>query len=143
MKTALTFLVIVIAVLACGCTAASSSVPAAPVQAIPNLTGTWSGPMYGYDEGTGFTDYHNEPISMVVTGQQERIFAGHFSFLFNGTPYTIPFAGVIGRDGKTLTITEKDNGYTSGVMIAENEIELTYLHDKKPYSASIDTLKRV
>ena len=143
MKTALTLLVIILAVLACGCTAASPSAPAVSVQAIPNLTGTWAGTMYGYDESTGFTDYHNEPISMVVTGQQDRIFAGHFSFMFNGTAYTVPFAGVVGRNGKTFTLTEKDNGYTFGEMIAENEIELTYLHDKKPFSASIDSLKRV
>jgi len=148
MKTALTLIFLIAAVLACGCTAPSSPAPAVPAAtgtpaAIPNLTGTWAGPMTGYDESTGFTDYRNDTIAMVVTGQKDRVFNGYFRFFWNGSEQTLGFAGVIGRDGRTLSIVEKDSGYTSGEIISADEIELTYRDAATPYSVAIDSLKRV
>ena len=148
MRSVLCLLVIVLAVLACGCT---SSAPAptpviqttssAPV--IPDLTGTWSGPMKGYDEGVGFSDYSNATMQFIVTDQKDRIFAGRLLFTINGTQESIGVAGVIAPDGKSFVMAEKDNGYTIGRILSKDEIELTYLHDATPYSAAIDTLRRV
>jgi hypothetical protein len=153
MKIAYTLLVIILAVVACGCTtSAPAAAPSAtPVQtlagataaAIPDLTGTWTGPMKGYDEGTGFSDYPDLKVTMTVTEQHGRIFAGEFVFGVNGTETKSGFAGAIGRDGRTLSIAEKNGGYCTGEILAADEMELTYMDDSSPYSIAIDSFKRV
>ena len=60
----------------------------------------------------------------------------------NGTE-TIPLSGVIGRDGKTLTIPQKTGGYSFGEIVAPGEIEMIYVEDGNHYTSSIDTLKKV
>jgi hypothetical protein len=148
MRSILCILIVVLAVLASGCT---SSAPApgpavqtpAAVPVIPDLTGTWAGPMKGYDEGVGFSNYSNETMTFIVTDQKDRIFSGRLVFTYNGTQESVGVVGVISRDGRSFTMTEKDNGYTFGQILPNNEIELTYLHDTTPYSAAIDTLRRV
>jgi hypothetical protein len=147
MKTALT-LGIILAVLACGCMAAGPAPePAAPpvqtTAAIPNLTGTWTGPMQGYDERSGFTDYPSLTIAITVSEQHGRLFAGHIVFAENGTETQSGIAGAIGRDGRTLTIAEQDGGYCTGEVLASDEIELIYLQDGSPYSVAIDSFRRV
>ena len=150
MKIVFTILLVSLAVIACGCTtAAPSATPAAatPVAPMtpttPSLLGTWTGTMFGYDEGTGYTNYDNATMSMIVTEQQGRIFSGNFAYNFNGTPYTIPMAGVIGSDGRSLDIVEESNGYTYGEITGNSEIQLTYLDNNKPISAAIDILRKV
>ncbi len=151
MKIALTILIVIIlAVLACGCTAItppttqSATLPQVSHNtAIPNITGTWTGPMQGYEQNTGFSDYHNQTMTMIVTGQQGRIFSGHYVWASNGTVETEGFAGVIGADGRTLSTAEQDDGYSSGMMLPGNEIELTWHHGGAQYSVAIDTLTRV
>jgi hypothetical protein len=148
MKLALTIILVILAVLACGCTATAPSAtpaaatPAAPVPTTPNLLGTWIGTMLGYEERIGFTDYGKMPITMVVTEQQGRLFSGYLKFGVNSTQ-TLAMAGVIGRDGKTFAIVENVNGYTRGEFIGTDTIELTHVDDADPYSVAIDTLKRV
>jgi hypothetical protein len=148
-------LVIAIALVA-GCTTApQQQAPAAPQgtpvlapppgqpAAIPNLTGTWTGTMQAYEEGTGFTDYGGSSMSMVVTEQRGRLFAGHFIFAINATRQEVTMAGIIGRDGSTLSLVENANGYTFGVLTAPDTIELTHLDDKEAkFGVAIDTLKR-
>jgi hypothetical protein len=148
MRFVLCILIIVLGVLACGCTSSSTttapvpSIPTAPV--IPDLTGTWAGPMKGYDEGTGFTEYPNLTMVLVVTDQKDRIFAGQLVFTTkDGSRESIGTAGVISSDGRTFSMAEKDSGYTTGRILSKDELELTYLHEATPYSAAIDTLKRV
>jgi len=147
MRSVLCLLIIVLAVLACGCTS-SAPAPTPAVQTtssapvIPDLTGTWAGPMKGYDEGIGFSDYSNATMQFIVTGQEDRLFNGRLVFTINGIQESVSVAGVIARDGRSFSMAEKDNGYTTGRILSEDEIELTYLHDATPYSAAIDTLKR-
>jgi hypothetical protein len=99
--------------------------------------------MEGYDQNTGFSDYHNQTMTMFVTGQQGRIFSGHYVWTSNGTVVTEGFAGVIGADGRTLSTAEANEGYSSGIMRSENEIELTWHHAGADYSVAIDSLTRV
>jgi hypothetical protein len=141
MKTALILMGILLAVIACGCLAAAP-VPAAP-PAIPDLTGTWTGPMQGYDEGTGFSDYPFLAAAMIVEEQHGRIIAGRFVFSANGTETTTGFAGVIGRDGRTFSLAEQGGGYCTGEITGKDEIGITYLEDGSPYSAALDTFRRV
>ncbi len=145
MKTTFTIFLIILAVLACGCTTPAPASPSvAPVPAaIPGITGTWTGPMQGYDEGMGFTDYPFVKIVMNVSEQHGRRFSGQFLFDANGTVTSAGFAGVIGNDGKTLSLAEQNGGYCTGVIADKSTIELTYLKDGSPYSAAIDVLKRV
>jgi hypothetical protein len=149
-------LLLIIALLACRCLgshecparpvrtgAATIAAPVTPTGATPDLTGSWTGPMQGYDEGTGFSDYAGFKAVMNVSGQHGRIFAGRIVFTANGTETSTGFAGVIGRDGRTLSIAEKDGGYCTGEIVGPDEIDLTYLQDGSPYSVAIDTWKRV
>jgi hypothetical protein len=149
MKTVLALLVVIIAVLVCGCTAsAPSGTTASPsgitaASALPNLTGTWTGPMQGYVEKTGFTNYPYLTVVFAVTEQHGRLFSGYMTFTENGTQSMSGFAGVIGRDNRTFTLAEKDGGYSSGEMVGPDEMEITYLKDGTQYSAVVDSFKRV
>jgi hypothetical protein len=152
MKIVFTILLVILAVLACGCTSTSPSAPATPAAgttpaaaspATPSLIGMWNGTILGYDEGTGYTDYGNVPMSMIVTEQQGRLFSGNLTFNFNGTESTVPMAGVMGRDGRTFAIVENNNGYTTGEIIGGSEIQLTHLDDSQPISVALDSLKKV
>ncbi|OPX61936.1 MAG: hypothetical protein A4E34_01434 [Methanoregula sp. PtaU1.Bin006] len=98
--------------------------------------------MQGYDQGTGFSEYHNLIVKMNVTEQKGRIFAGKILFTLNGNESVSGFAGAIGRDGRTLFITEEYGGYCIGEIVGENEIELIYMEDGSPYSVAIDSFRR-
>jgi hypothetical protein len=145
MKTAFTILVLILAVLACGCTTATPAVSPVqtPVTTIPNLTGNWTGPMQGFDEREGFTDHPFLTAVMTVSEQHGRVFSGFITFRSNNTESIDEFAGVVGRDNRTLTIAEHGGGYCSGEVLSPNEIELIYMQDGSPYSISIDSFKRV
>jgi hypothetical protein len=145
MKPAFIILGLIFAVLACGCTTTAPAGPPVqtPVTTLPNLTGTWTGPMQGYDEREGFTDHPFLTIVMTVSEQHGRVFAGSMALKGNSTEKTIDFAGVVGRDNRTLTIVEKDGGYCTGEVLAPDEIELIYMQDSSPYSVSIDSFRRV
>ena len=148
MKIAATALLLIIAVIACGCTtpapaAAPSAQPADGASPItPDLKGTWNGPTVGYEPDAGFTNYGTTTMSMIVAEQQGRIFAGTFVFGSGNTTESIPFSGVIGRDGKTLTIPQRTGGYSFGEIISPGEIELIYVDDGTRYTSSIDMLKK-
>ena len=149
MKIAATALLLILAVIACGCTtpapaAAPYGTPAdgsSPV--VTDLKGTWVGPMTAYEPGTGFTNFGNRTMSMIISEQQGRIFAGMFVFGSGNNTESVPFSGVIGRDGKSLTIPQETEGYSFGEIISPGEIELVYVSDGAKFSASIDTLKKV
>jgi len=145
MKTAFTILLLILAVLASGCTTATPAVVPVqtPVTTLPNLTGNWTGPMQGYDEREGFTDHPNLTAVMTVSEQHGRVFSGFITFRSNNTESTDEFAGVIGRDNRTLTIAEHGGGYCTGEVLSPDEIELIYMQDGSPYSISIDSFKRV
>ncbi|OPX72296.1 MAG: hypothetical protein A4E40_00951 [Methanoregulaceae archaeon PtaU1.Bin059] len=72
-------ILVMLAMLVCGCTTTPPSEEKPPrTQKIPNLLGNWSGTMTGYTEGKGFIDYSGTQITMMVTGQKDRIFTGKF-----------------------------------------------------------------
>jgi hypothetical protein len=151
MKIEFTILMVILAVLACGCTAIAPPAPPGPVipettavTALPDLTGNWTGLMKGYDERTGFTDYPDMTMILTVTEQRDRLFIGYLVFTYTGGEgSSTDIAGVIGRDGRTLTIVEKDSGYSFGTILSHDEIELTYVTDTTPYSIAVDSFKRV
>lgn len=156
MKIALTTLIIIVAaaIVVTGCTTTttipaatqqttpvSPAVPQSPV--IPNITGTWTGTEKGYEQDTGFTDYHNLTMTMIISGQQGRIFSGHYEWASNGSaPTTEGFAGIIAPDGMTLSTAEESGGYSTGIL-SGNSLELTWHSAGPHYGVAIDTLKKV
>jgi hypothetical protein len=146
MKTIFTVILIVLAVLACGCTATAPQAAPAPAPAgepaIPNLVGTWTGTTLGYESGRGFTDYGNVPFTLVITEQQDRVFTGSTHLASGDNGKSRPVAGIIARDGRTLAIVEENNGYTTGEITGPDTIELTWRNDRAPVSAALDILKR-
>jgi hypothetical protein len=151
MKIAFPILMVVLVILACGCTATAPAVPASPVvpaapavNAITDLTGNWTGPMKGYDEGTGFTDYPTMTMMLTVTEQHDRLFSGQLVFNYtSGEKGSTDVAGLISRDGRTLTMVEDGGGYNTGLILSKDEIELTYVNDGTPYSIALDSFRRV
>ena len=143
MKRVFIILLLFLAALLCGCTAVSPQDQPAPAAGTPDMVGNWSGTMVGYEKGTGYTDYSGMMMFMDVTGQRDRIFWGTFSFrsAWDGDSPE-EFAGVIGRDGRTLTIVEQEGGYSSGMIVSEDEIELVYAESGGNLSVAIDTLRR-
>ena len=148
MKAILFTAILVIAVLATGCTAAQqpaaapqqTATPSAPA-AYPDLIGSWTGPMEGYDAGTGYSTYPGLGVVINVTEQHGRIFGGTIIVTADGEEKTYGFAGAIGRDGRSLHIAEEDATYT-GEIVGKDEIELVYKQPGKQYSVAIDSFKR-
>jgi len=134
-----------------GCTstapshAATPTTPTTPaVPVTPNLIGTWTGTMQGYDEITGYSDWGNMTISMVVKDQQGQFFSGNLVIRINSTSVkTTPVVGIFENEGKTFFMVEENNGYTKGWIIGDNKIQLFHLDDHKPIDVAIDTLTRV
>nr|WP_319375786.1 hypothetical protein [uncultured Methanoregula sp.] len=154
MKLAVLALFIVFAVFVSGCTTPSPAAPAVAVQApappaaasaavIPDITGTWTGTMAGYAPARGFTNYGNATMSMIITEQKGRIVAGTFVFGTGTNQTKADCSGIIARDGRTLIMTETNGGYSFGEILGSGEIELTYVYDGSPNTASIDTLRKV
>jgi hypothetical protein len=143
--------ILILAVLACGCTTTNAqntvaaATPDIPNLVVPNIIGNWTGTMKGYDYGTGFSDYAGYTMTLAVIEQQDRVFSGEVSFTApNGTPVwgVTPFAGVIGRDGREITIIENEGGYSFGSLVAPGEMELIYADGREPFSIAIDSLKK-
>jgi hypothetical protein len=123
-----------------GCTAPVTAPPAAA--AVPNLTGTWTGSLQGYIEGTGYIAANNT-LTLNITTQQGRIFDGTISVVeTNGSVSVRHIAGAIGRDGKHITVVQSDTGYDFGTIVSGNEIEFIYVSDEKPVKAVIDSFVR-
>ena len=157
MKTAFALIIVIIVMLACGCTAsapaqqaASPATGQAPASGIPapvgpvetpSLVGTWAGTMAGYEKNTGFTTYNNTPIRLVVTEQKGRIFSCYVTFGHNSTEQ-LACAGVIGSNGRTFALVEDVNGYTTGELTGPDTMELIHIDDAQPFGAALDTLKR-
>ncbi|HOX35045.1 MAG TPA: hypothetical protein P5217_05950 [Methanoregulaceae archaeon] len=149
MMRAVVLLAIVIAVIASGCMVTEpgnspGGIPGTttlPEPVAPDLLGTWTGTMNGYDASTGFNPHDGGVMLLTVTGQRGRIFAGNLTITEGTTTWTEPFAGTIGRDGRTLTIVE-ESGYCTGGIIGPDEIELVYANDGLGFSISIDSLRR-
>lgn len=160
MRTAFAIIVLVFLVFVCGC---SSQAPLAPtaLSATPHpdpgagnyttphatisLLGNWTGPARGYTEGIGYRDTGTQLMTMTVTWQKDRFFAGNFIFPYRNSSYkmTEGFAGVIAHDGETFRIIEFDSHeHDDGWILSKNEIEIIFMDDEEPQHIMIDSLKR-
>ena len=109
-----------------------AAAPAAAQTAIPGLRGTWKGESESLVLGGG-NPHHpgtpaNEPqlrsvpFTLTVDKQDGRRFSGTFS----SSRSTEKVIAVISRNG-TIFLAD-DEGYTHGILLAPNRMELCYLH---------------
>ena len=61
----------------------------------------------------------------------------------NGSKIVEGFAVAIGLDNKTLYFAEFNEGYDTGTIISNDEIELIYLQDGKMAMTTIGRLHRI
>lgn len=143
MKAMLCASVLLFAVLICGCTTVSPESGVA-VASSPSLLGNWSGTVNGYTEGMGYSVFSGDTMTMKVTEQKGRIFSGEIVLANqSGVWKDVTCAGVIGRDGKTLSLVEGGGGHSSGVLVAPGEIEFIYSDGAEPFTIAINSLKKV
>lgn len=145
---ALSLLIIGI-VLCAGCTTSNSSTtaqgttPAAPmVSGMPNLVGNWTGTFSGYRETPTGYQVFQDPMTMTIIEQNDRLFKGQISYPMNGTMVTKDFAGAISRDGTSFETVEYPDGFSDGVIISADEIEMIFRDTTDPSRIAIDTFKR-
>lgn len=79
---------------------------------------------------------------MTVVEQNGRLFKGHVSFPMNGTMVTKDIAGALSLDGRNFNTVEYPSGFSDGVIISADEIEMIYMDTTDPSKIAIDTLKR-
>jgi hypothetical protein len=112
-----------------------------PIEVMPELLGVWNGTFVGYQDKSGYQVFQSA-ITMEVTTQDGRLFAGQFSFVMNGTKTTKEFAGVLGLDGETIETIEVPDGFGDGVVVAPDEIELIFRDEVNPSTIAIDSFRR-
>jgi hypothetical protein len=129
-------------VLICGCTTVSQE--SGSVSAVvPKMIGNWTGSVKAYDDGIGYNNVSGDIMTMRVTEQKDRIFSGEIIFSNQtGYAWSTVFAGAIGHDGKTLSMVQREGGYSTGTIISPDEIELIYMDTTDPFSIGIDSLKK-
>ena len=121
----------------------SGAAPTTSGTAAIRLTGTWPGTSLGYMEtGPGYGIIRGDLV-MNITTQEDRLIAGQVAYVVNGTPFTKQFAGVIGRDGRTVETVEFPEGFGDGIVVSEREIQLVFRDDGTPSTISLDTFRRV
>lgn len=149
MKTALTLLVIVIAVLACGCTSqAPTAAPAATPYATlapavntatPDLVGSWTGTTVGHNS-RGFVTAGKPTFN--ITMQKGFAFVGNKDYAdLAGVIHHEEFSGVINKQGE-IYIAEKEAGMIVGDLIGPDSMELVYIEDGDEAMAYITILNR-
>jgi len=146
MKIALTIMVLVLAVLACGCTtSAPAAAPAAtPVATAdtnaPDLVGLWTGTSIGHVNAKGWVD--SGAPSLDITDQRGLAFTGTKQYTdLAGVSKTEEFSGVITRHGE-IFIGEKESGVLIGDLIGPDTMELAYIDDGDNAKAFLYTLER-
>jgi hypothetical protein len=139
--------ILLLGVLIGGCTTVSQESKNTSTTAVadtPNLLGNWSGTIAGYTKGAGYDAFSNDTMIMKVTEQKGRVFSGDIGLANqSGVWKAVTFAGVVGRDGRTLSMVEGKGGHSSGDLVAPGEIEFIYSDEAEPFTIAINSLKRV
>ncbi len=129
-----------------GCISSNSSssalvtTPVTPVE--PNLVGNWTGTFTGYIDTSGYQVFQ-EPMRMTIVEQNGRLFKGQVSYPLNGTMVTKDIAGALSLDGRNFYTIEYPGGFSDGIIISADEIEMIYRDTTDPSKIAIDTFKRL
>jgi len=147
MKIAISILLVILAVIACGCTtqAPVAAPVATPAQittaATPVLTGIWTGTGIGHSKAEGF----RELTSLVfnISEQKGQAFSGTKEFTRpDGKFYSEKFSGVISRNGEIIFADHDRNGISFGKLTGPDAMEIRYLEDGADAKVFIDLLNR-
>jgi hypothetical protein len=143
MKYTIIFLIVRLAVLACGCTTSPPSTPAAtaPTTAAPptvsagvastDITGVWvSNVSYG-----ALNRMYPVSIWYTITGQEGPTFFGvkEFTKPSDGKFYSNNFTGVISSDGRVY-MSDEGAGYNIGTITSQGTLEVVHIDDSHPAS---------
>lgn len=143
MKIAGTILIIILAVLTCGCTTAPQTTPAVTSNATPaitNLTGIWTGTAVGHTEVDGFRETGMPRFN--ITEQRGSAFAGKKEYtLADGKVRYENMSGIITTDSQ-VSIVDHESGVTSGEMTGPDTMELRFLDDGENAKAFLILLNR-
>lgn len=146
MKIAISIILVILAVLACGCTSqAPAAVPVTtPAEvtpaATPVLTGIWTGTTVGHSNVEGFRE-HATPL-FNITEQKGQAFTGTKEYTrTDGKVYTEQFSGVITGNNE-ISIADHSMGITIGKLTSPDSVELRYLEDGPDAKAYIIRLNR-
>ncbi|HNB03368.1 MAG TPA: hypothetical protein PLV88_03670 [Methanoregulaceae archaeon] len=129
-----------------GCT--SSNSPSSPLvttpvtQVEPNLVGNWMGTFTGYIDTAGYQVFQ-EPMTLTIVEQSDRLFKGRVTYPLNGTMVTKDVAGALSLDGRSFKTIEYPSGFSDGIIISADEIEMIYRDTTDPSKIAIDTLTRI
>jgi hypothetical protein len=108
---------------------------------MPDLVGNWTGTFESYRDTGGYQAVHGS-LTLTITEQNGRLFKGHVTFPVNGTSVTKDIAGALSRDGKSLWTIESPDGFSDGVIISADEIEVIFRDTAAPTNIAIDTFRR-
>lgn len=153
MKSLPGILLLILALLASGCTASVPPTPAtttpAPIAAtsavsgadIPNLVGVWTGSAVGHINNYGFRS-EGEPVYN-ITEQKGRAFAGYieYSHYMGENRKNEEFSGVINVRNE-IFIAQKEAGFTIGDLLGPDTLELGYVEEGDDAKAFLITLNR-
>jgi len=137
MKIPLVLLLVVLAIVACGCTDQAPDESPTPgtgtFQAytenasIPHITGTWAGTGIGHIQNEGF--HQPKEVVFRITDQNGYAFTGKKEYTRpDGNSHSESFSGVFSPAGDIL-ICDSGSGYTIGSFTGPDRMELRDAED--------------
>ena len=150
MRTTFTIIVVILAVLAGGCTiqppaAAPSATPATSpatvtTTAIPDVTGIWTGMTYGDSQTEGFRQHDKSRYN--ISKQKGYAFSGSKEYIRgDGTTYYENFSGVVSNSG-VISMADNPRGYSFGILTGPDTMELHYVEDGPEAKAYLSLFTR-
>lgn len=150
MRTAFTILVLILAVLACGCTAtAPAAAPAATPAAtpaitatttIPGVTGIWTGTSVGHSQLEGFCELTSAVYN--ISAQKGHAFTGTKEYVrADGKTYTESFSGTVSSRGE-IFMGDNMGGIADGMLTGPDSMEVGYAEDGPDAKAFLMILNR-
>ena len=152
MRTTFTILVLILAVLACGCTAtAPAAAPAATPAAtpavkatttIPGVTGIWTGTAFGHSQLEGFRELTSPVYN--ISAQKGHAFTGSKEYVgADGKKYTESFSGIVSSGGE-IFMGHSTGGIADGMLTGPDSMALGYAEggpDAKAYHLQLTRQK--
>lgn len=150
MRTIFTIIVIILAVLAGGCTiqppasAPSATLPTSPgtvtTTAIPDVTGIWTGMTYGDSQTEGFRQHDRSRYN--ISKQKGYAFSGSKEYIRgDGTTYYENFSGIVSNSGE-ISMADNPRGYSFGRLTGTDTMELHYVEDGPDAKAYLSLFTR-
>ncbi len=137
MRTIIPIIMVIIAVLACGCmiqspAAAPSATPTTSpatvtTGSIPDVTGIWTGMTYGNSQTEGFRQHNRSRYN--ISTQKGYAFEGSKEYIReDGITYFENFSGIVSNSGE-ITMADNPRGYSFGKLTGPDTMELYYVED--------------